>query len=98
MKIEFDDILDELEQNIKDLKQHTKELSEAIDTFEKVVKNKRWHVTSKHFILKQLKQLEVVVINLKIESKRLREPNSIDVIADKIEKVIEQIEQEVVDN
>jgi len=41
MKIEFDDILDELEQNIKDLKQHTKELSEAIDTFEKVVKNKR---------------------------------------------------------
>lgn len=55
-------------------------------------------MTSKHFILKQLKQLEVVVINLKIESKRLREPNSIDVIADKIEKVIEQIEQEVVDN
>lgn len=51
--------------------------------------------TSKSKIIKQLKQLDIVTLNLKIEAARLKEPNAISVVADNIEKAIIEIEKEI---
>ena len=46
-------------------------------------------------IKKELKQLEIILLNLRIESARLHEDNSVDVVSDRMEKIIKNIESEI---
>lgn len=46
-------------------------------------------------IMKELHQLEIILLNLKIESTRIKEPNSVKVVADKMESIIKNIEREI---
>ena len=46
-------------------------------------------------IEKELKQLEIILLNLRIESARIHEPNSVGVVSDKMDAIIKNIEDEI---
>lgn len=46
-------------------------------------------------IMKELHRLEIILLNLKIESARLKENNGIKIVADSMEKIIKNIKNEI---
>ena len=74
------------------------ERKEAVQTIDFVLKDV---MKSDDKILKQVKNLEMILLNLKIESSRLRDGKTIIPIADRLEQVTRDIERavkELIDN
>lgn len=68
---------------------------QKLKDIELLLSNKRRIMTTKDKIIRQLKHLDIVALNLKIEAARLKESNAISVVADNIEKAIVEIEKEI---
>ena len=68
------------------------ERKEAVQTIDLVLKDV---MKSDDKVLKQVKNLEMILLNLKIESARLRDGKTIIPIADRLEQVTRDIERAV---
>ena len=68
------------------------ERKEAVQTIDLVLKDV---MKSDDKILKQVKNLEMVLLNLKIEANRIRDGRTIIPIADRLEQVTREIEKAV---
>ena len=65
---------------------------EAVQTIDLVLKDV---MKSDDKILKQVKNLEMILLNLKIESARIRDGKTIIPIADRLEQVTREIERAI---